>query len=245
MKRRRIPTDKEGADQDTLETYERALQQLHRYTEDPVEAFEVRDWSDFDTTADVAKFDFVTTFDAIYDQAQPFNMKILLLGNAGAGKTTFAHRLMARRPVPRLSLDEIAWAQAAERKPIEESLQEMHRFFEDNPRWIVEGCYGDLVEAALPYCTELYFLNPGVDVCVEHCLRRSWEPTKYASPEAQEAMLSTLIAWVKEYKDREDEYGLKCHRRIFEGFAGAKMEFTSVASYARLQCLEPGSGRAS
>lgn len=36
--------------------------------------FEIRDLSDFDTTADVAKFDFVTTFDAIHDQAKPLNL---------------------------------------------------------------------------------------------------------------------------------------------------------------------------
>ncbi len=36
--------------------------------------FEVRDLTDFDRTADVAAFDFVTTFDAIHDQALPLNL---------------------------------------------------------------------------------------------------------------------------------------------------------------------------
>lgn len=36
--------------------------------------FEVRDLSDFDRTAEPAAFDFVTTFDAIHDQAQPLNL---------------------------------------------------------------------------------------------------------------------------------------------------------------------------
>jgi len=50
-------------------------------------------------------------------------MKILLLGNAVAGKRTFAHRLMANGPAPCLSLDETAWAQGAEKKPFPESLR--------------------------------------------------------------------------------------------------------------------------
>jgi 2-polyprenyl-3-methyl-5-hydroxy-6-metoxy-1,4-benzoquinol methylase len=33
--------------------------------------FEVRDLSDFDTSADIGAFDFVTTFDAVHDQAKP------------------------------------------------------------------------------------------------------------------------------------------------------------------------------
>ena len=36
--------------------------------------FEVRDLSDFDRSAESAAFDFVTTFDAIHDQAQPLNI---------------------------------------------------------------------------------------------------------------------------------------------------------------------------
>jgi len=36
--------------------------------------FEARDLSDFDRSADQAAFDFVTTFDAIHDQAQPLNI---------------------------------------------------------------------------------------------------------------------------------------------------------------------------
>jgi hypothetical protein len=45
-------------------------------------------------------------------------------------------------------------------------------------------------------------------------------------------MLSTLLAWVKEYETRDDEYGLKRHRTMFEQFTGPKHEYTTVASYA-------------
>ena len=70
-------------------------------------------------------------------------------------------------------------------------------------------------------------MNPGVEACVAHCHQRPWEPEKFASPEAQDAMLKQLVLWVKEYETRDDEYGLKRHRKIFEEFKGAKREFTS------------------
>ena len=158
-------------------------------------------------------------------------MKIVLLGNAGAGKSTMARRLIGDRNIPRLSLDEIAWNEGTDRKPLAQSLNALHHFIECNENWIIEGCYGDLIEAALPYCTELRFLNPGVEVCVEHCNQRPWEPEKFATKEDQQAMLKQLIHWVREYESRDDEYGLKRHRKLFNEFAGPKAEYTSVASY--------------
>ena len=151
-------------------------------------------------------------------------MRIILLGNAGAGKTTMARRLIGDRDVPRLSLDEIAWGDGAERRPIAESLRDLQAFLDAHDEWVIEGCYSDLIEAALDRCTELRFLNPGVEACVAHCLRRPWEPEKFPSPEAQQAMLAELVAWVRAYEVRDDEYGLARHRRLFDGFAGRKRE---------------------
>lgn len=161
-------------------------------------------------------------------------MRLILLGNAGAGKSTMARRLMGSANIPRLSLDEIAWDEgfpSPRRKLLEQSLTLLHQFILSNDQWIIEGCYSDLVEAALPHCTELRFLNPGVETCVAHCNRRPWEPSKFSSAEEQNAMLTRLIPWVKEYETRDDEYGLKQHRRIFDGFSGPKREYTSTASY--------------
>ena len=161
-------------------------------------------------------------------------MRLILLGNAGAGKSTMARRLTGSANIPRLSLDEIAWDEGfprPRRKPLEQSLTLLRQFIRSNDQWIIEGCYGDLVEAALPHCTELRFLNPGVETCVAHCNRRPWEPSKFSSAEEQDAMLTQLIQWVKDYETRDDEYGLKQHRRIFDGFSGPKREYISTASY--------------
>lgn len=158
-------------------------------------------------------------------------MRVILLGNAGAGKTTMARRLMRGQPIPRLSLDEIAWAEGTERKPLEESILALRKFIDNHEHWIIEGCYSDLVEAALPFCEELLFLNPGVDTCVKHCLKRPWEPEKFPSAQAQKDMLSNLITWVREYEMRTDEYGLQRHRQIFERFPGKKREYKSIEEY--------------
>src|SRR6516225_2107471 len=155
-------------------------------------------------------------------------MRLILLGNAGAGKSTMARRLLGGKPIARLSLDQIAWDEGPKRKPLDVSLCLLKDFIQSNEQWVIEGCYSDLIEAALPYCTELRFLNPGIEVCVAHCLRRPWEPEKFSSPEDQGAMLTHLVQWVREYETRDDAYGLKRHRELFEGFQGRKREYTSV-----------------
>lgn len=158
-------------------------------------------------------------------------MKLILLGNAGAGKSTMAQRLIGDRAIGRLSLDEIAWNPGVERKPLDESMALLEAFIHQHDQWIIEGCYGDLVEAALPHCDELRFLNPGVEVCVAHCRQRPWEPEKFATPAEQQSMLKKLIDWVRDYDHRTDEFGLKRHRAIFDTFTGQKHEYRSIEKY--------------
>jgi len=150
------------------------------------------------------------------------------MGNAGSGKSTLAKAF----GLPHLPLDEIAWNEGVERKPLADSLALLEEFVARSD-WVVEGCYGDLLAAALPHCDELHFLNPGVEVCVRHCQQRPWEPTKFPSSAAQQAMLAPLISWVRDYDRREDECGLRCHRALFDGFAGTKYEYFCVADYPR------------
>ena len=158
-------------------------------------------------------------------------MRIVLLGNAGSGKTTMAKRLIGDDHIAHLSLDEIAWNAGTERKPLVESIELLDSFLDQNGQWVIEGCYGDLVEHALPRSDELWFLNPGIDACVANCRRRPWEFDKFASETEQRTMLDTLIEWVKSYELREDEFGLRRHRQLFDSYPGKKREFRSITDY--------------
>jgi hypothetical protein len=95
---------------------------------------------------------------------------------------------------------------------------------------VIEGCYGELVEAAAGRCTELVFLNPGLDACLANNAQRPWEPHKYASLEQQNTMLEALQTWVAGYYTRSDSWSYEAHRRIFDAHAGAKVEHTRLVS---------------
>lgn len=158
-------------------------------------------------------------------------MRILIFGNSGSGKSTLAKRLTREHGLAHLDLDAIVWEPgqlAVQRQPdaIAASLQ---AFLAVNRRWVIEGCYGELVLAASDHCTELIFLNPGLETCLAHNRTRPWEPHKYASREAQDAMLDNLQAWVAGYYERQDQWSYYAHRRIFDSFAGPKREHRVVA----------------
>jgi adenylate kinase family enzyme len=157
-------------------------------------------------------------------------MRVLIMGNSGSGKSYRAQALAAQHGLAHLDLDTIVWEPgliAVPRAP-EQVRAELLAFVEGNESWIAEGCYGDLVEAALPFCSELVFMNPGLKVCLENNRRRPWEPHKYASMEAQQSKLDFLLEWVAGYYTRDDAMSYATHQRIFDGFGGNKTEVTTL-----------------
>ena len=156
-------------------------------------------------------------------------MRIAIFGNSGSGKSTMACELAERHQIPRLELDTVVWepGKIAVLRPRDEINADVEQFLASSERWVVEGCYGELVELALPQCTEAIFLNPGLRACVANNRRRPWEPHKYASREAQDAMLAQLLEWVAGYYTRDDQWSYVYHRRVFDSFAGKKTEVTN------------------
>lgn len=156
-------------------------------------------------------------------------MRVVIMGNSGAGKSTLAARLAAEHALAHLDLDTLAWlpVEPPQRASLAESVARLAVFTAAHDRWVIEGCYADLLGAAVERCTELVFLNPGVEACLAHCRARPWEPHKYASKEAQDANLAMLLDWVRAYETRSDEFSLRAHRTLFDGFAGAKRELVT------------------
>ncbi|HEX7316168.1 MAG TPA: AAA family ATPase [Pyrinomonadaceae bacterium] len=161
--------------------------------------------------------------------------KIVVFGNSGSGKSSLAKALSELHGAAHLDLDVIAWEpeRPGVRADFDESTRALLRFIEGADAWVIEGCYSGLLAVAAAHCTEMIFLNPGVEACVENCKARPWEPHKYESREAQDANLRMLIEWVREYETRDDEFSLREHRRLFDTHAGRKVEYRSNAEAAR------------
>jgi adenylate kinase family enzyme len=159
-------------------------------------------------------------------------MRILIVGNSGSGKSTFANVLSGQHGIPHLDLDSIVWEpkQIAVLRSNSDIERELLLFTQTNPSWVVEGCYGELAKLLLGSCTELIFMNPGKDSCISNNQNRPWEPHKYSSESDQQRMLPNLRAWVADYYTRDDSWSYAFHRRLFDAFQGAKRELSCVPS---------------
>ncbi|MFD0739775.1 AAA family ATPase [Lysobacter koreensis] len=161
-------------------------------------------------------------------------MRVLVFGNSGSGKSTLAKQLAEEHGLAHLDLDTIVWepGKIAVQRPADAIATSLAAFLSEHQRWAIEGCYGELVQATSHHCTELVFLNPGLETCLEHNRTRPWEPHKYASKEAQDGMLENLQAWVAGYYERQDQWSYHAHRRIFDSFRGRKSERLSGSAVA-------------
>jgi adenylate kinase family enzyme len=161
-------------------------------------------------------------------------MKVLVFGNSGSGKSTYARAIATREDLAHFDLDSILWepGKVAVQRPREPVRASLRSFIDSHAAWVIEGCYGELVRAAAVHCTLLVFLNPGMDACLRNNLGRLWEPHKYASLELQNSMLGQLQEWVVGYYHRDDAWSYRVHREIFDAFAGPKVEQHELAACA-------------
>lgn len=152
-------------------------------------------------------------------------MKILITGNSGSGKTTLARKLTENYSLEHIDLDELAWLpiDPPQRRSLADSLVEMEAFDGEYSRWVMEGCYGDLLGAIASKATHLIWLNYPVDICIKHAQYRPWEPNKYSSPAAQDKNLQMLLDWIQSYPLRRDECSQYQHQQLFDRFTGQKI----------------------
>ena len=154
--------------------------------------------------------------------------RILVFGNSGSGKSTLAKQLCDSHALSHLDLDTLAWEPTTppERKPLAASAKAISRLIESSESWVIEGCYSDLLELAVPFATQMIYLDLPVEACIANARARPWEPHKYPSKAAQDANLEMLLEWISRYADRDDTFSRRAHLALYESFPGEKTVLT-------------------
>jgi len=170
--------------------------------------------------------------------------RILLFGNSGSGKSTLAKRLCADVGLAHLDLDTLAWLPTTppQRMPLDRCAADIAAFIDSHAAWVIEGCYIDLLELALPSSSEIIYLDIPVSECITHARKRPWEPHKYPSREAQDANLEMLINWIGDYPHREDTFSQRAHRQFYDRYRGNKTRYETAVSYALSAAVGAGVG---
>jgi adenylate kinase family enzyme len=152
--------------------------------------------------------------------------KILIFGNSASGKSTLAKKISETQALAHLDLDILAWQETVPpvRKPLTESSELIQAFIQSSDGWVIEGCYSDLLELALPCANEIIFMNIPIPICISNAKHRPWEPHKYHSKEAQDSNLDMLINWISQYETREDTFSKKAHIALYQSFDGKKSQ---------------------
>jgi len=161
------------------------------------------------------------------------HQNLLLFGNSSSGKSTLAKKLCSLHNLAHLDLDSLAWlpTEPPTRQNVEMSTSQILDFVNaNNNRWVIEGCYTDLLKVAEPASTEIVYLNIPVEVCVANAKSREWEPHKYESKEAQDKNLDMLIDWIKQYSTRDSNISEQSHTDFYDQYAGKKIMINDLDS---------------
>jgi len=150
--------------------------------------------------------------------------RTLIIGNSGSGKSWLAQRLAEQQHVQWTDLDLIHWVsdEHSIARPRAEALG-MARVAASEEAWVIEGVYGWIVSELLPQATALIWLNLEDDDCVARIHQRE------AQRDANDALLKALLEWAGSYHSREGSSGFSAHLRLYEGFAGSKLQLTGQA----------------
>ncbi|MDO4744747.1 MAG: isopentenyl transferase family protein [Clostridia bacterium] len=91
--------------------------------------------------------------------------RILIIGNAGSGKTTFAKKLAKKTGLPIVHLDKLYWTgnwQCLERDKFDSILQKEL----EKEEWIIDGNFNRTIMHRLKYCDTVFYFNVPTVTCL-------------------------------------------------------------------------------
>jgi adenylate kinase family enzyme len=131
--------------------------------------------------------------------------RVLVLGSAGAGKTTFAVRLAAVLCLPVIHLDAEYWRPGWEHMPTDEWAERVDALAAQDT-WVMDGNYGGTLERRLRRAQAAVFLDVARLTCMRRVIMRSWRfrgrPGPGLPPGCPERLEWQFLAWVWNYERR-------------------------------------------
>ena len=133
------------------------------------------------------------------------DVRILIIGNSGSGKTWLGQKLAEKGKVPLFHMDKIRWDQSGHeiRRSAVDITKDLNHI-KKQEQWILEGVFGQMAEECLPFATSLIWLDLPWEDCKNNLLSRGPQFEEHLNPQARDKALEKLIAWAAEHDTRED-----------------------------------------
>lgn len=109
-------------------------------------------------------------------------MRIMIVGNGGAGKSTLARELGRRTGITVVHLDAIHWQPGWVEPPLPAFLTAHARALSGS-EWIVDGNYGHTMAARLALADLVVFLDYSRWTCLRGVVRRRWQYRARSRPD--------------------------------------------------------------
>lgn len=98
--------------------------------------------------------------------------RILLIGNAGAGKTTFAKQLAQKLHLPLVHLDNLYWRGDWDHLSRDEFDVILQSELE-KPQWIIDGNFNRTISHRLQYCDTVFYFDFPTITCLAGITKRT------------------------------------------------------------------------
>ena len=149
--------------------------------------------------------------------------KVIIIGNAGSGKTWLGKRMAAVLGVPHVALDSIFWEPGGYNLKRKGSAVEADlKGIQDSECWIAEGVFGHLVDHIISFADTLVYLDLPWEECRSSLLIRGSESSRQLDPKKAEENFQALLEWASAYESRDSKASKRYHGLLFEAFAGRK-----------------------
>ncbi|MEO3779973.1 AAA family ATPase [Micromonospora sp. B11E3] len=101
--------------------------------------------------------------------------RVLIVGSAGAGKSTLAREVARRLGLPVVHLDRHYW-RPGWTVPDETRWRETVAALAAAPAWVLDGNYGTTLDLRLPRADLLVLVDLPWPLCLARVVRRRWDP---------------------------------------------------------------------
>lgn len=154
-------------------------------------------------------------------------MKLLIIGNAGCGKTYLAHKLGKQLKIPVFHIDDIWFKPGGYGPEHERTAQERKKIMKSimaKKNYIIEGASGISAREFAKHVSHLVMIAYDKKVCIESIKTRKLPKGQVSTPE----QTAFLVKMAKKYYDPKNEGSISfnTHTEIFDDFCGSKYYIT-------------------